>query len=81
MNQERLILQGRMSEATRKLAGLKLEARNLISNIRMGIDPHQPDLAALPVDEAGAAMNRLQTIVYEIRDLKKQIAEMEESLG
>jgi hypothetical protein len=81
MNMERTLLQGQLVEANRKYGTLKLEARNLIIAVRLHANPHQPDLAALNVEEGKAAMDRLDLIVKEIRDLKSQIKSLEEALG
>ncbi len=81
MNMERTLLQGQLVEANRKYATLKLEARNLIIAIRMHVNPHQPDIAALNMDEAKAATDRLHQVVTEVRYLKTQIQGLEEALG
>lgn len=81
MNQEIMVLKGRLATARHRLKDLDLEASGLITLIRVHLNPWEGDVTALKIPEAAAAMARLVAIHEEMAGLKARIAEMEEALA
>lgn len=77
MNIERLKLKGLLSEAKQKLKKLDVDSSGLIILIRTYISPYEDDLTNLEVEKALQAMERLQSNIAEIKELKQKIKNLE----
>lgn len=80
-NAERLMQQGRLSECRRQKRELALEGKGRLNLLRQTLDPFEPDLTKLPLDQAKVELDRLTAIQDETRDLERQIADLEDFLG
>lgn len=80
MNIERLKLKGLLSEAKQKLKKLDVDSSGLIILIRTYISPYEDDLTNLEVEKALQAMERLQSNIAEIKELKQKIKNLEADL-
>lgn len=80
MNTERLQLKGQLADVKKKYKNLDIEASGLILLIRNIVNPYADEVTSLKIDEAEAAMDRLQKIIHEMRELKEKIKQIEDAL-
>jgi len=80
MNIERLQLKGQLADVKKKYKNLDIEASGLILLIRNIVNPYADEVTSLKIDEAEAAMDRLQKIIHEMRKLKEKIKQIEDAL-
>ena len=78
MNIERIQLKGQLAEAKSTFKRLDTEAAGLIILIRSLLNPYEDDITKLEIDKALVSINRLQTLVDELRNLKNKIAKLED---
>lgn len=80
MNHERVLMKGQLAEAKDKLTNLEVEAKGLILIVRQYLNPYEPDITRLKIDQAASSMERLNTIHQEMVRLKKLAGELDEAL-
>jgi len=80
MSIERLQLKGQLADVKKKYKNLDIEASGLILLIRNIVNPYADEVTSLKIDEAEAAMDRLQKIIHEMRKLKEKIKQIEDAL-
>jgi hypothetical protein len=81
MNMEILAAKGQLAGHKKRYRDLDMEAAGLRIIVRQVLSPYEDDVTQLRVDEAAASMNRLKTVVAEMRELKAKIARIEADLG
>lgn len=77
MNLERMQLKGLLVESQKKYKTLDTEASGLIILIRSVLNPYQDDMSQLQVEKVLTYVERLHSIVVEIKDLKSKIEKLE----
>mgnify|MGYP000878866254 CR=1 FL=1 len=82
MNEERLLLKGRLGELNRKQLELKSEGSGILKQLSRGLNLHLHDgeISNININEVNALTNRLNSIHEEIKENKKIIKEIEEEL-
>lgn len=80
MNIEKMQFQGQLAELKKKFKTIDTEASGLIILIRSLLNPYEEDLTKLEIEKAQVSMNRLNSIVLEMRVLKSKIEKMGENL-
>lgn len=78
MNIERIQLKGQLSEAKTKFRNLDVEATGLVIFIRSLLNPFEDDTTKLDTEKALISINRLNSIVNELKDLNSKIKKLEE---
>jgi hypothetical protein len=81
MNQERMMMKGQLAEKKHRYGDLDVEAKGIISLIRLNLNPFEEDVTRLSVSEAAVLMGKLQEIQKEMLGLKQVIEKMEDALG
>lgn len=77
MNLERMQLKGLLVESQKKYKTLDTEASGLIILIRSVLSPYQEDMAQLQIDKVTTYVERLHSIILELKDLKSKIEKLE----
>lgn len=77
MNLERMQLKGLLVESQKKYKTLDTEASGLIILIRSVLSPYQDDMSNLQIDKVNTYVERLHSIVLELKDLKSKIEKLE----
>lgn len=80
MNLERMQLKGLLVESQKKYKTLDTEASGLIILIRSLLSPYQDDMAQLQIDKVTTYVERLHSIILELKDLKSKIEKLENEL-
>jgi len=79
MNIEKMQFKGQLAESRKRFKSLDTEASGLIILIRSFLNPYE-EITKLEVDKALHSMNRLNSIVLEMKVLKEKIQRMEQDL-
>jgi len=77
MNIERMQLKGLLVESQKKYKTLDTEASGLIILIRSVLSPYQEDMTQLQIDKVKTYVDRLHSVVLELKDLKSKIEKLE----
>jgi len=77
MNIERMQLKGLLVESQKKYKTLDTEASGLIILIRSVLSPYQEDMTQLQIDKVKTYVDRLHSVVLELKDLKTKIEKLE----
>ena len=78
MNIERIQLKGQLAEAKSKYKRLDTEAAALVLLIRAVLNPFEEDATKIEIEKAVVSINKLQTIIEELKSLKIKIEKLEE---
>ena len=81
MRHEYLKYRGMKNELQARAMELRLEGKGLVLLLRDVLEPFQPDLTKLRLEEAMAWLKRLREIQLELLDINMRIRELEEHLG
>lgn len=81
MRNEYLKYQGMRSELQTRAGELRLEGKGLIRLLRDIMEPFQPDLTRLRLEEAMAELKRLREIQFELLEIDARLRELEAQLG
>ncbi|MBF0481281.1 MAG: hypothetical protein HQK81_06195 [Desulfovibrionaceae bacterium] len=81
MKDEIMLARGRHALLVRERRELSLEGKGLVQVIRAKLDPFEPDLAKLNVEEAEVSIHRLKDVQAKIREMDAQIREITEAIG
>lgn len=79
MNPEIAQLKGELAEAKHRHAEFDIEAKGLILQIRLLINPHEEDVTKLKTEQAFVSMKRLHQIKTEMGILKSKIDKISEN--
>ena len=77
MNLEKMQLKGLLVESQKKYKTLDTEASGLIILIRSVLSPYQEDMTQLQIDKVKTYVDRLHSVVLELKDLKSKIEKLE----
>lgn len=82
MNNERLLLKGKLSELKQKSTLLKNEGTGIIKQLSSGLNLqlHDQEITKISMEEITALTERLGEIHKNITDIKHRIKEIEEEL-
>ncbi len=80
MSEENVLIRGRLATYKKDFERLDLSADSDITTIRNYLDPYEPDVTKIKVDEAKVTMDRLQETIVKMRKLNVQMTELEEAL-
>lgn len=72
---------GILAEYRRKLIDLHLEAKALISHVRVTLSPYEPEVTIRRTKKAQVSINRLCEIAREIRQIEGRIAKSKAGMG
>ena len=78
MNIERIQLKGQLAEAKSKYKRLDTETAALVLLIRAVLNPFEEDATKIEIEKAVVSINKLQTIIEELKSLKIKIEKLEE---
>ena len=78
MNMERMQLKGLLVESQKKYKTLDTEASGLIILIRSALSPYQEDMTQLQIEKVMTYVDRLHSIILELKDLKSKIEKLEQ---
>lgn len=78
MNIERIQLKGQLAEAKSKYKRLDTETAALVLLIRAVLNPFEEDSTKIEIEKAIVSINKLQTIIEELKSLKIKIEKLEE---
>lgn len=81
MHNEYLKYQGMRAQLQKRAGELRLEGKGLIRLLRDILEPFQPDLTRLRLEEASAELKRLREIQCELLEIDRQLRELEAQLG
>ncbi|OQA18892.1 MAG: hypothetical protein BWY64_01216 [bacterium ADurb.Bin363] len=82
MNEERLLLKGKLGELSRKYLELKSEGTVILKQLSKGLNLHlhNGEISDININEVNALANRLNSIHEEVREIKNTMKEIEEEL-
>ncbi|MEQ8167642.1 MAG: hypothetical protein ABRQ38_02010 [Candidatus Eremiobacterota bacterium] len=82
MNEERLLLKGKLGELSRKYLELKSEGSAILKQLSKGLNLHlhNGEISDININEVNALTNRLNSIHEEVREIKNTMKEIEEEL-
>jgi len=82
MNEERLLLKGKLGELSRKYLELKSEGSAILKQLSKGLNLHlhNGEISDININEVNALTNRLNSIHEEVREIKNTIKEIEEEI-
>jgi len=82
MNEERLLLKGKLGELSRKYLELKSEGSAILKQLSKGLNLHlhNGEISEINMNEVNALTSRLNHIREEIVETKKTMKEIEEEL-
>ncbi len=78
---ERQLWKGQLAEAEEEFEARELESKGLIQHLRNHLNPFEPDLTELKVDQIDSSGKRLVKLLREMATRKKRIKELQEALG
>jgi hypothetical protein len=81
MIEERLKHKAMKADLERKAGELRLEGKGLVRLLRDILEPFQPDLTVLRLEEAQVQLRRLREIQLELLEVSGRIRELEQFLG
>ena len=81
MDRERLMLQGRLAEAKKRLREMGLKADSYIIVLREIFDPLESDFTKLELERAKAVLKDFIKLQRQARGLKEEIRKLRERLG
>lgn len=79
MNPEIAQLKGELAEAKHQYSECDIEAKGLIAQIRLNLNPYESEVTKLKTDQALISMKRLDFIRREMTKLKVKIDEINEN--
>lgn len=71
---------GQLADLRHQYTEMDLEASAIVISLRMQLNPHEKDLTKLPVGGIENSADRLRELVEKMREIKTQIAELEEAI-
>jgi hypothetical protein len=82
MNEERLLLKGKLGELSRKYLELKSEGTAILKQLSKGLNLHlhNGEISDININEVNALTSRLNSIHEEVKEIKKTMKEIEEEL-
>jgi len=81
MRHEYLKYRAMKAQLEARAVELRLEGKGFVRLLRDILEPFQPDLTRLRLEEATAQLNRLREIQAELQDIDVQTRELGELLG
>ena len=82
MNEERILLKGKLSELKSELLKLRAEGSGIIKQLSRGLNLNLHDeISEINIEEINALTERLNQIHEKITEIKKKINRIGEELG